>query len=245
MMNDTALYLCRHIQGAQFAYVQSDEISILLTDFEKITTDAWFNNNVQKMASISASMATREFNRSLMEYRFSEAKTDKEKLIDYCALAADCISLAEFDSRVFTLSDIHETENYFVWRQKDCTRNSITSVAQSLYSHKELHGKNSSEKQEMIFQKGQNFNDYPIGCKRGRFIKQILEKQDVKRIKKLKGQTKLAMLDDKASFVEVLRNKWTVVDPPIFTQDRKFLRNLIPVIPQFEEIEEDKNEKSI
>lgn len=243
MMNDTAVYLCKNIQGAQFAYVQSDEISILLTDFEKPTTCAWFDNNVQKMASISASMATREFNRSLMEYRYVAAKTDKERLIDYCALHADCISLAEFDSRVFTLSDIYEVENYLVFRQKDATRNAITAVAQSLYSHKELHGKSSSEKQEMIFQKGQNFNEYPAGCKRGRFIKKEQEKVDIP----IRGRTKLAvMLDDKAYFEkDVIRNKWVVVEPPIFTQDRKFLRNLIPVIPQFEEIEEDKNEKSI
>lgn len=78
--------------------------------------------------------------------------------------------LAMFDSRVFTIPDPTEVENYFIWRQQDCVRNSIQSVAQSLYSHKELHKKNSSDLQEMIFQKGINWNDYDAGLKRGRML---------------------------------------------------------------------------
>lgn len=57
-MDKTAEFLCRNIQGAQFAFVQSDEISILLTDFETIATEAWFDANLQKMCSVSASLAT-------------------------------------------------------------------------------------------------------------------------------------------------------------------------------------------
>jgi len=145
-MNETARFLCSNIQGAKFAFVESDEISVLMTDFEKLTTDAWFDGNVQKIVSISASLATGYFN-------FLRPK-----------------KLAFFDSRVFTLPYKTEVENYFIWRQQDATRNSIASVAQSLYSHKELMNKKTDEMQEIIFQKGINWNDYESKYKRGRGI---------------------------------------------------------------------------
>ena len=62
-MNQTAIKLCEEIQGAKLAYVQSDEISILITDYDDIKTSAWFDNNLQKIVSVSASIATAEFNK--------------------------------------------------------------------------------------------------------------------------------------------------------------------------------------
>ena len=150
-MNSTAVALCEQLQGSQWAYVQSDEISVLLTDFDRITTEAWFDGNVQKMASIAAATATAEFNAVRRAMPGSRHR-------------------AMFDARVFTIPDPVEVENYFVWRQQDATRNSIQMVAQTLYSQKELHGKNVNEQQEMIFARGINWNDYPEGCKRGRVI---------------------------------------------------------------------------
>ena len=153
MMDDTTQLLCEEIQGAKLGYVQSDEISILLTDFDKITSDAWFDGQVQKIVSVSAAMAAAFFN-SVNVFNHSD--------------------LAFFDARVFTIPDPVEVENYFIWRQKDAVRNSIAMTAQSLYSHKELNGKSQSQQQEMIFQKGQNWNDLPEGFKRGRtFVKEI------------------------------------------------------------------------
>jgi len=146
-MDNTAKNLCIQIQGAKFAYVQSDEISILLTDFENEKTEAWFDGNIQKITSVSASIATGFFN--------SFIKNNK---------------IAFFDSRAFTIPDPVEVENYFIWRQKDAIRNSIQMTAQSLYSHKELNNKSQSDLQEMIFQKGQNWNNMPDGFKRGRTI---------------------------------------------------------------------------
>ena len=93
-MDETAKYLCENIQGAKFAFVQSDEISILLTDFDKLQTDAWYNGNIQKITSISASLATAKFN---------ELRPNK---------------IALFDSRVFTITSNIEVENYFIWRHK-------------------------------------------------------------------------------------------------------------------------------
>jgi len=152
VMNETAKYLCENIQGTQFAYVQSDEISILLTDFTTITTDAWFDGQIQKIASVSASMASAKFNDEIKK-TFVTPK-----------------GLAFFDSRVFTIPDPTEVENYFIWRQKDAVRNSISMYAQSLYSHKELNGKSQINMHDMIHEKGKNWNDLSDGCKRGRII---------------------------------------------------------------------------
>ena len=180
-MDETACYMCKNIQGAKFAFVQSDEISILLTDFEGLTTDAWFDGNIQKMVSISASLATAKFN---------ELRPNK---------------IALFDSRVFIIPSDIEVENYFIWRQQDTTRNSISSVAQSMFSHRELENKNTDQRQEMCFQKGVNWNDFSAKLKRGRLIvKQDYEKE---------GAT---------------RSKWVSVEPPIFTQEREMLKVLIP-----------------
>lgn len=178
-MNETAKYLCASIQGAKLAFVQSDEISILLTDFDQLTTDAWFDGNIQKIVSVSASLATAKFNFLRLN------------------------KIALFDSRVFQIPSNVEVENYFIWRQQDATRNSIQAVAQSLYSHRELEGKNTNEQQEMIFQKGINWNDFPIGQKRGRLIVKTQDQE---------------------------RTRWTVYEPlPIFTQEREFLTAQVPI----------------
>lgn len=189
-MDETACYMCENIQGAKFAFVQSDEISILSTDFDKLTTSAWFDGNIQKIVSVSASLATAKFNR-LRSVRYHFVKGEPK--------------LAMFDSRVFIIPPPIEVINYFIWRQQDTTRNSISSVAQSLYSQKELMGKNTDEMQEMCFQKGINWNDYEPKLKRGRLIvKEYYEKNGAKR------------------------SKWVSVDPPIFTQEKDILENLIP-----------------
>lgn len=198
-MDKTACFLCKNIQGAKFAFVQSDEISILLTDFDTLTTSAWFDGNIQKMVSVSASMATAEFNRN----RYVRYLVEKENLMEgYLTPTKD----AMFDSRVFTIPSYNEVINYFVWRQQDTVRNSIQSVGYSLYSPKEVYGKNTNELQEMCFQKGINWNDYDAKLKRGRLIKK--EEYTVKN---------------------VLRTRWISVESPIFTKNRDFFKDLIPL----------------
>jgi tRNA(His) guanylyltransferase len=195
-MDATAAYLCKNIMGAKFAFVQSDEISILLTDFEDITTQSWFDNNLQKMCSVSASMATMAFNKG----RLDRTLTMKDRW-------------AEFDSRVFQIPSKIEVENYFIWRQQDATRNSISSAAQALYSPKQLFGKNSDEQQELIFQKGINWNDYPVKLKRGRIIlKETYEKP----------------AEENEKSQSSIRTRWVSCDPPIFTQEREYLSSKIP-----------------
>lgn len=198
-MNATAAYLCKNIMGAKLAYVQSDEISIVLTDFEDISTQAWFDNNLQKMCSVAASMATSEFNRlRLMGGLLPMGVYDIKQF-----------RMAEFDARVFQIPQKVEVLNYLIWRQQDAVRNSIASVAQSLYSPKELNGKNGNQQQEMIFQKGINWNDYNFREKRGGVITKVME--DISN-----GEETFQ------------RSKWQLVETPVFTQDREFLENLIP-----------------
>ena len=157
-MDSTAKYLCEKVSGCKLAYVQSDEISLVLTDFDNIGTQSWFDGNLQKITSISASMATAKFN---------QIRPDK---------------LAFFDSRAFTIPDPIEVSNYLIWRQKDATRNSILMAAQSMFSHSELHGKPCDQLQEMMWSKGTNWNDYPDGFKRGRcIIRQVTGEGDQTR----------------------------------------------------------------
>lgn len=207
-MNKTTEYLCQNIQGAKFGYVQSDEISILITDYDDITTHAWFDGNLQKMASIAASLATAKFN----QLRMARSTWEGSDIAGY--LEQDDIEnfkLAHFDARVFQIPYQEEVINYFIWRQQDATRNSISSVAQSLYSAKELHGKKTDEMQEMIFQKGINWNDYSPREKRGSVICKFGE----------------ILTNDKGE--KYTRSKWKA-DPetPIFSQDKGYLRWKMP-----------------
>lgn len=145
-MVSTAFVLMEEIQGAKVAYQQSDEISILITDYDKLTTDAWFDYNLQKMTSISAAIATAEFNRVK-----SEGKT------------------ALFDSRCFNIPR-EEVSNYFLWRYLDWRRNSIQLLAQSLFSHKELHGKNTKVLNDMCCEKGFVWSDLEPRWRNGTFL---------------------------------------------------------------------------
>lgn len=204
-MDATALYLCENIQGAKFAYTQSDEISVVLCDFDNIETDAWFDYNVQKMTSIAASLATSKFNqlRLARKSRGANGYLDIGDLMD--------MTLACFDARVFQVPNIDEMFNAILWRQQDCTRNSISMAASAVYSHKELEKKSGSDKQEMLFQKGINWNDYLPKYKRGSVIK------------------KETTVFEKAFNELVTRTKWVVdINTPIFTEDREYLYDLIP-----------------
>ena len=126
------------------------------------------------------------------------------------------LPIAEFDARTFTIPSKTEVMNYMVWRQQDTVRNSISSVAQNLYSSKELHGKNSSEQQEMIFQKGINWNDYDSTLKRGRFV----FKEEVDMETEFKGK--------EFKQTSYKRNVWVARGCPTFTQEPLFLELFIP-----------------
>lgn len=202
-MNATMKYLCENIQGCKLGYTQSDEITLLLTDYDTLTTDAWFDNNVQKICSVSASMATMAFNRYFVDevgiweassWLESTEDTESHKKISRAYHAA-IIRGAMFDSRCFNIPE-SEVTNCFIWRQQDATRNAIQMLGQCNFSHKQLQEKSCNMIQEMLMiDKGINFNDMPTEFKRG----VCCRRED---------------------------GKWTLdKEIPIFTQDRKYVED--------------------
>lgn len=169
-MQQTTLKLCQEIQGCVFGYTQSDEITLVLVDYNDINTDAWFDYSTQKMCSVASSMCTLYFNKIFAEMvdvfiANSDVTPEEEKLERAYSRAID--KGAMFDARVFNIP-VEEVTNCILWRQQDATRNSISSLAQSKFSAKELHSKNSSQMQDMLMEKyGINWNDLTIPEKRG------------------------------------------------------------------------------
>lgn len=154
IMQQTMLYLCKNIQNCVIGYTQSDEITLVLINYDKKNKESWFANEVQKITSISASMATLKFNEILSTFKDTEKWKDKQ-------------FKATFDSRVFNVPK-EEVCNNLIWRQQDATRNSINSLAQSLFSFKELQGIKSNDLQnKMLIEKDINWNNLPIYLKRG------------------------------------------------------------------------------
>lgn len=167
-MQETMKYLCENVQGCVLGYTQSDEITLVLIDYQKLTTDAWFDYNVQKICSVAASMATYSFNRKFSEIVHEKCwnrAVEPDELISAYKRAIK--SGALFDARCFNIPK-EEVTNCILWRQQDATRNSISSAGQAHFSHKQLEGLNSNQIQELLFQeKGINWNDYLTKFKRG------------------------------------------------------------------------------
>lgn len=196
--------LCSEMSGAVFAYTQSDECSVLLTDFSAPGTQPWFNGVVQKMTSIAASTATAAFNDA------------------YGKNAAG--KFATFDARVFTIPDPVEVANYFVWRQRDAVRNSISMAAQARFSHKRLHKVNTDQMQELLWSEaGINWNDYPAAWKRGQVtVRRVGEREVVYTDRRTKEQvTTMAT-----------RSWWETDGAPHFTAHPDgWLADVIPPLP--------------
>lgn len=222
-MQDTMKYLCENIQGCVLGYTQSDEISLVLTDYAGLTTDAWFGNNLQKMCSISASMTTMAFTKYFVK---NVKECERMALIGNVVLFEDDAKYinvlkkaiekgAMFDSRVFTIPK-EEVCNVLIWRQQDATRNSIQSVGQANFSQKELHGKSCNNIQDMLMlQKGINWNDYSTTLKRGSCC--------------IKADDSLTEYDEVGNICGYIeRSKWVIDNEiPIFTQDRNYVEKLI------------------
>lgn len=178
-MQETMKYLCENIQGCVLGYTQSDEITLILVDYKKLNSDAWFDYEVQKMCSVAASMATMIFNkvvRSAIE-RYDigwknslipqsvEIQLEHQEYMRTLRIAN--ARGAMFDARVFNIPK-EEVTNLIYWRQLDAIRNSIQMVGQANFSHSELQGKCSSEILEMLIsQKGIDWNELPVYLQRG------------------------------------------------------------------------------
>ncbi len=216
-MNETMKALCENIPGCVLGYKQSDEISLLLIDYETLTSSAWFDYEVQKLNSIAASMTTLYFNRifdkiaddkiDVMLESWNRSDEDEK----YIKVLGKAIATgAMFDARCFNIPR-EEVTNYFYWRQADATRNSIEMVGHTYFSQKELHEKTCNMIQDMLHeQKNINWNDYPVPYKRG--VCCIKSPTEITR----NGQV-------------IIRNKWKIDENiPIFSGDgRNYIEKLI------------------
>lgn len=184
-MQETTKYLCENIQGCVLGYTQSDEITLVLVDYQRFESCAWFDYEIQKICSISASMTTMAFNKFF-------AKNVKEYDMEWkCGLTPQSVEIqkahydymevlnkavekgAMFDARVFNIPK-EEVTNCVYWRQLDASRNSIQMVGQANFSHKELHCKTCNDIQDMLMlQKNINWNDFPTHQKRGTCVIKI------------------------------------------------------------------------
>lgn len=218
-MQDTMKYLCENIENCVLGYTQSDEITLVLCDYKTLTSQAWFNNNLQKLCSVSASMATMAFNGFFVE-NVQDYLPDINTVPDSCYWTKNARNInnkdfgnykeAMFDSRVFNIPK-EEVNNCLIWRQEDAVRNSIQSVAQANFDHEQLDEKNQNELQEMLWQeKGINWNDYPTYLKRGSCCIRIAETK----------------INEKGE--SYVRQKW-VIDSniPIFSKDPSYVNNRI------------------
>lgn len=188
-MQQTMLKMCQNIQGCVFGYTQSDEISLVLTDYETITTDAWYDYNVQKMTSIAASMATLYFAEALRAEvdayairltaeqlaplsqfateRSNHPSGEMQGTNEYISRMRAKMFTALFDARAFSVPK-EEVCNCMIWRQQDATRNSIQSVGQYYFSQSQLNRKSLSQIQEMLWAEAHvNWNDIRTEWKRG------------------------------------------------------------------------------
>ena len=177
-MQNTMKLMCENIQNAKFGYCQSDEITIILTDYDTLLTDAWFNYRTDKLCSISASMATMYFNQEFRRLTEEEIFLWKHSIVPqsmeiqqevdaYHKVLRECVANgAMFDARCFNIPK-EEVTNLVYWRQLDAMRNSVLMVGQSRYSHKQLHGASCKVIKEMLRQDNYDWEKLPIYQQRG------------------------------------------------------------------------------
>ena len=224
-MQETAKYMCENMGNAKFAYVQSDEITIILTDYDTLETDCWFNYRTDKLCSISASMATMAFNKYFEENVTNEVL--EYKMVPHCVeiqqeikeyhntLIAALDKGAMFDARCFNIPK-EEVTNLIYWRQLDASRNSIQMVGQANFSHNELQNKSCNDIQDMLMlQKNINWNDFPTYQKRGSCI--------------VKSDEKETITEDNIGTKMTIRSKW-IIDkemPILKGKDRAYIDKLV------------------
>lgn len=216
-MQDTMKYLCENIQGCVLGYTQSDEITLVLVDYKKLESDAWFDYEVQKMCSIVASMATLEFNRKMKRYAIKYANSGNgDEITRQFGIYAKAINRgAMFDARVFNVP-VEEVTNNIYWRQLDASRNSIQMLGQAHFSHKELQHKTCNQIQDMLMtMKEINWNDLPTHYKRGSCC--------------LKEKYCLNATNNVSVQEPIIRTRWVIdTEIPIFKGDgRDYIDSLV------------------
>ena len=204
MMNETAKYLCENIQGAKFAYTQSDEISILITDFDTPMTDSFFGFRLCKMQSLIAAMATAKFNQ--MYAKLANDYPDKFNMKEYPTCTFDC--------KVWTVPNANDAYAWFLYRQTDCIKNSKAQTAQAYLSHKSLVGLTSDEMiAKLKNEKGIDWYDFENGKKYGRIIKKV--------------ETPMEKDLPNGEHISFVRNVWTPVSANDLKEDSTIIKELI------------------
>lgn len=241
-MQETAKYMCENMGNAKFAYVQSDEITIILVDYDTLETDCWFNYRTDKLCSISASMATMAFNRFFAQevdkwgvetfgWEWYEGGTNDPEVINtpewkLAEIYSKAIDKgAMFDARCFNIPK-EEVTNLIYWRQLDATRNSIQMVGQAHFSHDELQDKTCNMIQDMLMTKyGINWNDFTVPCKRGTACIKVVTKvtENIKREPQPFGEDRVT-----TTIIEE-RPIWAIDKnmPILKGEDRKYVDDLI------------------
>lgn len=171
-MVETMKELCKVIPDIQFAYTQSDEISFIIINFDKLEKTPWFDNRINKLISISSSIASVKFNEILKrkvkeEYDARLNSNDcRDKDLEEYKIYEKKFGQAYFDARAYVIPK-EDIINYLYWREWDGIRNSVQSVGYTYFSQKELLNKNTNDIIELLKGKGINWYDYPLWLQRG------------------------------------------------------------------------------
>lgn len=190
-MTAVAKRLCAEAQNCRMAFHGSDEISLLLVDYRTLTTSPWFDNDVMKVTSVSAAIATAAFAEELLSQGVFDVKNKRFPV---------------FDSRCFNVPE-RDVVNYFVWRQRDIMRNSVSAAAQSVFSHKDLQGVNRDQMIDMLkLRRGIDWNDYGHHFRQGSVI-----------------------IRDAEVLGNVTRHRWVEHAAPLFKDDRQYVEKFLHV----------------
>lgn len=215
MMNETAKYLCENIQGAKFAYTQSDEISLLITDFDTPMTDSFFSYRLCKMQSLIAAMATAKFNQLYAINNLAKTINEGSKTIDLNKQ----IPLCTFDCKVWTVPNANDAFTWFLYRQIDCIRNSKQQTVQTYISHKDISGLNTDEQVALLKERtGVDWHTFADDRKFGRLVKKTETEMEKDITRK----------DGTSEHIKFTRSVWTPVPATDFKVDDTMIKELIP-----------------
>lgn len=215
-MRETMKYLCENIQGCVFGYTQSDEITLVLIDYQNENSASWFNYNIQKCSSVAASMATMKFNTEFKSLAIMEPFRDQsERGIKINDARLKAIKKgAMFDARAFNMPK-NEVANCILWRQTDAARNSTLMVGLHMFSQKQILGKSCSEIREMLItERGVDWSKLPSYKRHG-----------------------CCCTKKQVDVGGAIRNKWEIdlEMPMLYRLDRKLVNDLIGYTEEMEE----------
>lgn len=200
VMEGVATALCMEVQGAELAYSQSDEVSVLVHNYKTFNSEPWFDNQLQKIVSVAAAVASATFTANSWRM-FCDKTPAEDRLGSRRCPSLNDIEPGYFDARAFVLPEA-EVTNYFMWRQQDAVRNSVQMLARSLFSHKECHGKNVTQMKEMCAAAGSPWEALTPTIRKGRCVKK--------------------------NYVEGVRMGWHVdTDIPMFGENRAYVEGLL------------------